>query len=175
MAGGTVFESSKLPLPTWFLAMYVITQAKNSVSALELKRHLGVSYPTAWLLKHKIMEHRRLREETRKLTGRVKLDGAYLGGELQGGQRGRCSPNKVAFVAAVQTTQQGDADLMCLSFRRPPVTLSSGSPSIQWPRRPPSSATASGASRSSRERVSCTSRMSPVAGAPAPSTPPSAL
>ena len=55
LVSGTVFESSKLPLPIWFLAMHLMTQAKNNVSALELKRHLGVSYPTAWLLKHKIM------------------------------------------------------------------------------------------------------------------------
>jgi transposase-like protein len=56
LVSGTVFESSKLPLPKWFLAMHLITQAKNSVSALELMRHLGVSYPTAWLVKHKLME-----------------------------------------------------------------------------------------------------------------------
>ena len=45
-----------MSLPKWFAAMHLITQAKNSVCALELKRHLGVSYPTAWLMKHKIME-----------------------------------------------------------------------------------------------------------------------
>ena len=44
---GTIFESSKLPLPKWFLAMHLMTQAKNNVSALELTRHVGVSYPTA--------------------------------------------------------------------------------------------------------------------------------
>ena len=36
--------------------MHLLTQSKNNVSALELKRHLGVSYKTAWLLKHKVME-----------------------------------------------------------------------------------------------------------------------
>src|SRR4051794_25611578 len=45
LVSGTTFESSKLPLPRWFLAMHLMTQAKNGVSALELKRHLGVSYP----------------------------------------------------------------------------------------------------------------------------------
>jgi transposase-like protein len=59
LISGTVFESTKLKLPKWFLAMQLITQAKNNVSALELKRHLGVSYPTAWLIKHKLMEVRR--------------------------------------------------------------------------------------------------------------------
>ena len=42
---GTIFESTKLPLTRWFLAMHLLTQAKNNVSALELKRHLGVSLP----------------------------------------------------------------------------------------------------------------------------------
>jgi transposase-like protein len=117
LVSGTVFESTRLALPKWFLAMHLITQAKNSVSTLELMRHLGVSYPTAWLVKHKLMEVMRLREHDRRLTGRVEIDDAYLGGELPGGKRGRGSPNKVEFVAAVQTTESGEAVLMCLSKR----------------------------------------------------------
>src|SRR5436309_2078587 len=117
LVSGTVFESSKLPLTQWLLAMHLMTQAKNGVSALELKRHLGVSYPTAWLLKHKIMEVMFLREQPRRLTGRVEIDDAYLGGEVQGGKAGRGSPNKVPFVAAVQTTESGEAVKMCLSPR----------------------------------------------------------
>jgi hypothetical protein len=50
----TVFEHTKLPLSVWFLAIYLMTQSKNAVSALELKRQLGVSYKAAWLLKHKL-------------------------------------------------------------------------------------------------------------------------
>ena len=42
VTAGTVFEATKLPLTRWFLAMHLLTQAKNNVSALELKRHLGV-------------------------------------------------------------------------------------------------------------------------------------
>ena len=38
---GTIFQATKLPLTRWFLAMHLLTQAKNNVSALELKRHLG--------------------------------------------------------------------------------------------------------------------------------------
>jgi transposase-like protein len=44
---GTIFHGSKLPLVTWFQAMYFLTQSKNSTSTLELKRLLGVSYRTA--------------------------------------------------------------------------------------------------------------------------------
>ncbi|MCA3259246.1 MAG: IS1595 family transposase, partial [Rubrivivax sp.] len=88
LVAGTVFESGKVPLTGWFLAMHLMTQAKNNVSALELKRHLGVSYPTAWLLEHKIMEVMTLREADCQLTGRVEIDDAYLGGEVHGGKAG---------------------------------------------------------------------------------------
>ena len=117
LVSGTIFEASKLPLPKWFVAMHLITQAKNNVSALELMRHVGVTYPTAWLMKHKIMEVMRQRELSRQLTGRVEVDDAYLGGEIHGAKAGRGSPNKVAFVAAVQTTECGQPVYMCLSKR----------------------------------------------------------
>lgn len=115
LISGTVFESTKLPLSRWFLAMHLLTQTKNNVSALELMRHLGVSYPTAWLIKHKLMEVMRLREDTRQLTGRVELDDAYLGGERAGGKSGRGSQNKVPFIAAVQTTEDGQPVLACFA------------------------------------------------------------
>jgi predicted RNA-binding Zn-ribbon protein involved in translation (DUF1610 family) len=111
---GTVFEASKLPLRTWFLAMQLLTQAKNNVSALELRRQLGVAYGTAWLVKHKIMEAMRLRESSRELSGRVEIDDAYLGGEHPGGKPGRGSENKVPFVAAVKASAKGKPILACL-------------------------------------------------------------
>ena len=110
----TIFESTKLPLTTWFLAMHLMTQAKNNVSALELKRHLGVRYHTAWLLKHKLMQVMSEREAPRRLDVRVEIDDAYLGDELPGGKSGRGSQSKVPFIAAVQTTETGQALKICL-------------------------------------------------------------
>ena len=121
LISGTIFESTKLALSRWFLAMQLLTQAKNNVSALELMRQLGVSYRSAWLIKHKIMETMRVREEPRELDGRVELDDAYLGGERSGGKIGRGSENKVPIVAAVQTTPDGQPVLACL--RQQPHTL----------------------------------------------------
>ena len=117
---GTVFEATKLGLSRWFLAMHLLTQSKNNVAALELMRHLGVCYKTAWLMKHKIMEAMRLREERRELSGRVEIDDAYLGGELAGGKSGRGSENKVPFIAAVQTTPDGQPQFAC--FAQQPFT-----------------------------------------------------
>ena len=105
---GTVMEHTHLPLRLWFLAMYLLTQHKNAISALALKRQLGVSYKTAWLIKHKLMQTMAQRDARYLLHGRVEIDDAYLGGERAGSiNGGRKAANKSAFVAAVQTTAEG--------------------------------------------------------------------
>jgi hypothetical protein len=106
LIAATVFQGTKLPLTTWFLAIYLISQAKTGLSALALKRQLGVSYPTAWLIHHKLMQAMADREERYVLEGKVQVDDAYLGGERTGGKVGRGSENKVAFVAAVSLTEE---------------------------------------------------------------------
>ncbi|TLM99131.1 IS1595 family transposase, partial [bacterium] len=105
---GTIFHSTKLPLRKWFQAMYFLTQSKNNVSMLELRRMLGVTYKSAWRIKHKLMQVMCERELSTMLSGRVEVDDTYLGGELEGGKRGRGSENKVPFVAAVQTNEQNN-------------------------------------------------------------------
>ena len=104
LIAGTLFQGTKLPLTTWFLAIYLISQAKTGLSALALRRQLGVSYPTAWLMHHKLMQAMADREERHVLDGKVQVDDAYLGGERTGGKVGRGSENKVPFVAAVSLT-----------------------------------------------------------------------
>jgi hypothetical protein len=78
LTAGTLMEHTKLPLRTWFLAIHLISQAKTGISALALKRDLGVSYPTAWLLHHKINNAMSGQETARLLEGAVQLDDAYL-------------------------------------------------------------------------------------------------
>ena len=86
LTAGTVFQDSKLPLTTRFIAIYQLTQAKGGISSIELARRLGVRQPTAWLVKHKLMRAMAAREAGKpKLAGRVEMDDAYLGGERSGG------------------------------------------------------------------------------------------
>ena len=107
LAAGTIFAASKLPRRTWFRAMYHLTQGKGGISSLELARRLGVTQTTAWKLKHKLMQVMMERDAGKRLTGRVEMDDAYLGGERSGGKRGRGSPGKTPIVAAVETTPEG--------------------------------------------------------------------
>ena len=42
--------------------MHLLSQTKTGLSAMELKRQLGVKYDTAWMLKHKLPQsHERVR------------------------------------------------------------------------------------------------------------------
>ena len=99
---GTMFHKSRTPLVKWFLAIHLLTSAKNDIAALELARQLGVKWYTAWLIKQKLMEVMRQRNAIYKLGGEVQIDDAYLGGE-KAGKVGRGAANKIPFVIAVAT------------------------------------------------------------------------
>jgi transposase-like protein len=107
LTAGTILQSTKLPLSTWFLAFYLIGQAKTGMSSLELSRHLGVKYDTAWLLHNKILRAMSEREEAYLLRGKIQMDDSYLGGEHPGGKAGRGSENKIPIVAAVSLNEAG--------------------------------------------------------------------
>lgn len=76
---GTVFTSTKLPLTKWFVAIYLIVDAKKGISSLQLSRHLNVNKDTAWYMQKRIRE---AMEEDNYLTGIVETDETYIGGNL---------------------------------------------------------------------------------------------
>ncbi|MDE0110410.1 MAG: hypothetical protein OXN96_21605 [Bryobacterales bacterium] len=55
---------------------------------MDLKRQLGVSYNSAWMIKHKLMQAMREREDSQPLRGIVELDDAYRDQRGQAGTRG---------------------------------------------------------------------------------------
>lgn len=113
ITAGTIFENTKLPLTTWFLGIYFISQSKKGISALQLKRNLGISYPAAWRMRHKLMQVMMERDLDKPLSGFIELDDAYLGGQRRG-TPGRGAEGKTPFVAAVQTTAQGHPEAVKL-------------------------------------------------------------
>lgn len=110
----TTFEGSNLPLTKWFLGMFLLSQSKNGISALEMKRQLGVCYETAWRLKQKLMHVMMERNSSRRLSTQVQVDDAYLGGRRTGkeaqGKRG-----KTPFIAAVQVDNEGKPERIKLT------------------------------------------------------------
>lgn len=99
---GTVFHRLRQPLLTLFLAVYFISTSKKGMSAMELRRKLGIpGYKTAWLLMQKI---RRAMASSGKwlLTTMVEVDETYIGGYREG-RRGRGAEGKTLVAIAVET------------------------------------------------------------------------
>lgn len=92
---------------TWFLGIYLVTQSKVSVSALSLSRTLGVSSNTALLMKHKLQQVMKLRDDSKPLSHFTQIDDSYWGGKKHDGNRGRGATGKIPFIAAVSTNDQG--------------------------------------------------------------------
>jgi transposase-like protein len=79
---GTILHDSHLPLTKWFLAIYLMSEAKKGVSANQLKRTLGVAYKTAWYLCHRIRKAV-ADADTSLLSGIIEVDETYIGGKAK--------------------------------------------------------------------------------------------
>lgn len=51
---GTIFEDSHIALNKWIHAFQLLTSSKKGFSAHQLHRTLGIRYPSAWHLMHRI-------------------------------------------------------------------------------------------------------------------------
>jgi len=88
LRAGTILEHTKLPVLLMVRAIFLVTQDKRGVSALQLKRQLRMrSYDTAWRLLHRIREAMRQRDARYRLSGVVELDGANLGSQKDHGTK----------------------------------------------------------------------------------------
>src|SRR5881398_3498941 len=95
---GTIFHDTHLPLSKWFLAIYLMTESKKGMSALQIKRTLNVSYETAWYLCHRIRAA--MREiNSELLRAVVEVDETYADGHVRGKGRGYTGNKPIALGA----------------------------------------------------------------------------
>ena len=106
VTAGTVFQDSRLPLTLWFRAVWWVASQKNGVSAMGLQRVLGLkSYKTAWRLLHKL-RRAMVRPGRDRLSGRVEVDEALVGGEEEG-VHGRQTETKAMIAVAAEEDGPG--------------------------------------------------------------------
>ena len=102
VTAGTIFHGTRLPLRTWFWAIFFVARHKKGISALQLQRDTGLgSYETAWTLLHKLRSVLRHRAKDR-LRGLVEADESYVGGPDRRRRGGREVLHKAIVAVAVE-------------------------------------------------------------------------
>ena len=94
---GTMFFRSHTPLQKWYYAIYLFTTSRHGVAAKELQRQLGVSYPTAFRMAHKIREYMGAVDGEAPLGGLIEADETYVGGRVRGRGHGYRKNKTVVF------------------------------------------------------------------------------
>jgi len=78
----SVMERSHAKLTQWAMAFYLYAASKKGFTAMQLQRHLGCQYNTAWFLHHRVMEAMRAGGLEPMLGGEgqiVEADETYFG------------------------------------------------------------------------------------------------
>ena len=117
LTAGTIFQDTRLPLRTWYRAMWWVTSQKTGASALGLQSILGLgSYRTARALLHKL-RRAMVRPGRERLTGRAEVDETFVGGEEEG-VRGRQTLKKALVVIAAEEDGAGIGRIRMKRIRR---------------------------------------------------------
>jgi len=78
---GTIFEDSALGLEKWLPAMWLVVNAKNGISSMEIARSLGITQKSAWHMAHRIRFALHQGSFDSMLSGEVEADETYIGGK----------------------------------------------------------------------------------------------
>lgn len=77
----TVFQNTHLDLRTWLYAINLVLVSRKGISALQLKRELGMgSYASAWRMLHQIRKAMEKEEYKDTFEAIVEIDETYVGG-----------------------------------------------------------------------------------------------
>jgi transposase-like protein len=92
----TIFHKSSTSLQLWFWAIFLMSSTRCGISAKQLEREIGVSYPTA----HRMFKQIRTLlsdDQSDLLTGEVEMDESFFGGVRKRGKGRKPGPKTAVF------------------------------------------------------------------------------
>ncbi|KAA6319204.1 hypothetical protein EZS27_030875 [termite gut metagenome] len=76
----TMFDSTKIKLQKWFMAIWIITSHKKGISSYQLAKDIYITQKTAWFMLQRIRNCFNI-ENSHELNNKVEADETYIGGK----------------------------------------------------------------------------------------------
>ena len=77
---GTIFQDTKLPLRTWYAAIWMITNRPKGIASTTLATDLGITQKSAWFVLHRLRHAARTDSFNAPLSGDLEADETAIGG-----------------------------------------------------------------------------------------------
>jgi transposase-like protein len=108
VTAGTVMHKTRTDLTKWFWAIFLASDDKRGISALQLSKKIDLSYKVAWTMLHKIRQAMKMRDAHYQLAGLIQVDDSFFkSGPAEGGDKKGRGTNKVPVI--IQTSTRGKA------------------------------------------------------------------
>jgi transposase-like protein len=104
---GTIFQDTKLPLRTWFAAIWMITNHPKGIASTTLATDLGVTQKSAWFVLHRLRHAARTDSFNAPLSGEVEIDETFVGGREHNKHASKKTGNKRGHSVELKTVVMG--------------------------------------------------------------------
>ncbi|MGQ3039854.1 MAG: IS1595 family transposase [Brevundimonas sp.] len=104
---GTIFQDSKLPLRTWFAAIWMITNHPKGIASTTLATDLGITQKSAWFVLHRLRHAARTDSFNAPLSGEVEIDETFVGGREHNKHKSQKTSNKRGHSIELKTVVMG--------------------------------------------------------------------
>lgn len=104
---GTIFQDTKLPLRTWFAAIWMITNHPKGIASTTLATDLGITQKTAWFVLHRLRHAARTDSFNAPLSGEVEIDETFVGGKESNKHQSKKTGSKRGHSIELKTVVMG--------------------------------------------------------------------